>query len=106
MIKIVINFDGKIKDNLILKLIESSFFEGVLYRFCDLEIGEGDIELMFIFLCNYWGVISEVFFDVWNVNFKDLCLMYGVGIFVMGYVMDVIYDCYYLEIYDEFVLKE
>lgn len=106
MIKTATNPDGKIKDNSILKLIESSLTEGALYRFRDSETGEGDIGSMFRLLCNYWTAISEVFPEAWDVNPKDSRLMHGAGISAMGHVMDAIYDRYHSETHDALVSKE
>ncbi|GGW72384.1 DGQHR domain-containing protein DpdB [Alishewanella tabrizica] len=103
MIKTATNPNGKIKDNSILKLIESSLAEGALYRFRDAKNGEGDIDAMFQLMCNYWSAVSQVFPEAWNVNPKESRLMHGAGISSMGHLMDAIYDRYHSEEHEDIV---
>ena len=61
MIKTPTVSDGVIQDNSILKMLENSLAEGVLYRFRDPETGEGDSEKMLETLKSYWEAVSDVF---------------------------------------------
>lgn len=106
MIKTATNPDGKIKDNSVLKIIESSLTEGALYRFRDPETGEGDIDSMFELLCNYWRAVAEVFPEAWDVNPKESRLMHGAGMSAMGHLMDAIYDRYHSEEHNDMVSSE
>lgn len=81
---------GVIKDNSILRMIENSLTEGVLYRYRDDE--RNDTQLMFELLSAYWSAVAEVFPDAWNKPPKRSRLMHGVGILSLGYVMDAIAD--------------
>ncbi len=83
---------GIIKDNSILRMIENSLSEGLLYRY---RTGSGtceDADRMFSLLCAYWGAVKEVFSDAWGKPPKKSRLMHGAGILSLGYVMDAIGD--------------
>lgn len=84
------NPGGMIKDNSILRMLESSLNDGVLYRFRS-DDGHG-MDAMITVLCNYWGAVSEVFSDAWATSPKKSRLMHGAGILSMGLVMDAIAD--------------
>jgi DGQHR domain-containing protein len=84
--------DGVIQDNSILKMIENSLAEGVLYRFRDPSTGEGDSEEMLRALKSYWEAVSEVFPDAWSLPPRKSRLTHGAGIVGMGHIMDAIAD--------------
>src|SRR5574341_1200626 len=79
---------GIIKDNSILRMLENSLSEGVLYSYRDDE--RNDTQPMFELLCSYWGAVRDVFRDAWGKPPKKSRLMHGAGILSMGYVMDAI----------------
>jgi DNA sulfur modification protein DndB len=97
MIKTATNPDGMIKDNSILKLIESSLSEGALYRFRDPSTGLGDADKIVDLLCNFWEAVADVFPDAWGVNPKKSRLMHGAGITALGHLMDAISERYHTE---------
>jgi len=97
MIKTATNPNGFIKDNSILKLIESSLSEGALYRFRDPHTGKGDVDNMLDLICNFWEAVADVFPDAWGVNPKNSRLMHGAGITAMGHLMDAISERYHTE---------
>lgn len=82
--------DGIIKDNSILKMLENSLSDGVLYRFRYVQDGPGDVESIMSVLRNYWGAISEVFSEAWDLPPRRSRLMHGAGIISMGFLMDAI----------------
>lgn len=84
------NPEGKIKDNSILKMIENSLSDGVLYRFRGLEEHDNDEEGMIKILINFWGAVSKVFEEAWNKPPRESRLMHGAGIVGMGFLMDAI----------------
>jgi DGQHR domain-containing protein len=49
------NPGGMIKDNSILKMLENSLNEGVLYRFRSDDGAGGSVDTMITILCAYWG---------------------------------------------------
>lgn len=81
---------GIVKDNSILRMIENSLSEGLLYRYRDDE--RNDTQQMFELLCAYWSAARDVFADAWGKPPKKSRLMHGVGILSLGYVMDAIGD--------------
>ena len=84
--------DGVIQDNSILKMIENSLAEGVLYRFRDPGTGGGDSEEMLKALKSYWEAVSEVFPDAWTLPPRKSRLTHGAGMVGMGHIMDAIAD--------------
>ena len=92
MIKTPTVSDGVIQDNSILKMLENSLAEGVLYRFRDPETGEGDSEKMLETLKCYWEAVSDVFPDAWILPPRKSRLTHGAGIVGMGHIMDAIAD--------------
>ena len=59
--------EGIIKDNSILKMLESSLSDGALYTFRDPDTGEGDDEQMMSLLVGFWSAVSEVFNYAWDI---------------------------------------
>jgi hypothetical protein len=84
--------DGSIKDNSVLKMLENSLSDGVLYRFRKTVTEESDAETMLRILHAFWGAVAEVFRDAWGINPRRSRLMHGAGIISMGFVMDAIAD--------------
>jgi DGQHR domain-containing protein len=83
---------GIIKDNSILKMLENSLSDGILYRFRDFKNGEEDVEGMLQVLKSYWGSVGDVFSDAWGLPPRRSRLMHGAGIVSLGFVMDAIAD--------------
>jgi DGQHR domain-containing protein len=91
--------EGIIKDNSVLKMLETSLSDGALYAYRDPETGGGDEEAMLALLVDFWSAVSEVFGYAWpddknNLNPRRSRLVHGVGIASMGLLMDAIYDRY------------
>jgi DGQHR domain-containing protein len=86
--------EGLIKDNSILKMLENSLSDGVLYRFRDAGEGGGDTEAMLRVLHAFWLAVAEVFRDAWAQPPRRSRLMHGAGIVSVGFVMDAIADRY------------
>ena len=82
--------EGSIKDNSILKMLENSLSDGVLYRFRYVDDGPGDVDSMLAVLSNFWGAVSEVFQTAWNLPARHSRLVHGAGIVGMGFLMDAI----------------
>jgi len=83
--------DGIIKDNSILKMLENSLSDGVLYRFRDNE-GTGDTESMMEILKHFWTSVREVFNSAWGLPPRQSRLMHGAGVVSLGFLMDAISD--------------
>lgn len=81
---------GVIKDNSILKMIDNSLSDGVLYRFRYHNEDGAESEKMLFVLKAFWGAVSEVFREAWGLPPKRSRLMHGAGIVSLGFVMDAI----------------
>jgi DGQHR domain-containing protein len=79
---------GRIKDNSVLKMLESSISDGALYRFRDPETGEGDTSKMVETLCNFWMAVKETWPKAWDLPPRTSRLTHGVGISALGFIMD------------------
>lgn len=86
--------DGLIKDNSILKMLENSLNDGVLYRFRGGVGREADVDRMFEVLHAFWGAVAEVFDDAWALPPRRSRLMHGAGIVSLGFLMDAISERY------------
>lgn len=84
------NPQGVIKDNSVLRMLETSLSEGILYRHRTKD--GANVEAMLSLLFAYWGAVKVVFEDAWGKPPKRSRLMHGAGILSMGYVMDWIGD--------------
>lgn len=80
---------GVIKDNSILKMLENSLNDGVLYRFRYTSDGF-DADSMIAVLQAFWGAVSDVFGEAWDLPPRRSRLMHGAGIVSMGFLMDAI----------------
>ena len=85
MIRTPTNGTGVITDNSILKMIENSLTDGVLYLFDDIE-DQLDV------LKQFWNGVKKVFPDAWGQLPRKSRLMHGAGIVAMGFLMDTIAD--------------
>src|SRR5262249_15164040 len=81
--------NGIIKDNSILRMLENSLSDGLLYRLRD-EHGHERTDEMVEVLCAFWGAVSKVFKDAWGVSPRRSRLMHGAGVVSLGFVMDAI----------------
>lgn len=88
------NPDGAVKDNSILKMVESSLTDGALYRFRDPVTGRGDIDKMVAVLLNFWLAVRDTWEGQWLKKPRDSRLLHGVGVLALGGVMDAIADRY------------
>lgn len=94
MIQTATNPHGLIKDNSILRMLEYSLNDGVLYRFNSGGGDSPDVEKMLNVLNAYWTAVREVFKAAWGLQPKKSRLMHGAGIISMGLIMDAISDRY------------
>jgi DGQHR domain-containing protein len=83
---------GLIKDNSLIKMLENSLSDGVLYRFRVGREDKGDIEGMLRVLKDFWSAVSEVFVKAWGLPPRRSRLMHGAGIVSLGFLMDAIAD--------------
>ncbi|MCL4206657.1 MAG: DGQHR domain-containing protein [Pirellulaceae bacterium] len=83
---------GIIKDNSILKMLENSLSDGVLYRFRSPDGPGGDIESMVAVVQNFWTAVRQIFQRAWGLPPRQSRLMHGAGIISLGFLMDAIAD--------------
>ncbi|MCG3146083.1 MAG: hypothetical protein HONDAALG_03915 [Gammaproteobacteria bacterium] len=81
---------GDIKDNSILKMLENSLSDGVLYRFRYTPDGPGDVDSIMNVLRNFWGAVRKVFDQAWGLPPRRSRLVHGAGIISLGFLMDAI----------------
>jgi len=94
-IQTVTNPEGIIKDNSILKMIENSLSDGVLYRLREGSVDGGpDIEAMLGLLFSFWRAVAKVFAEIWEMPAKRSRLVHGAGVVSIGFLMDAISERY------------
>ena len=81
---------GVIKDTSILRLIENSLSDGLLYRFRDPRTGRGEVDQMLLGLQNFWSAVRRVFPTAWGLPPRRSRLMHGAGVVSLGLLMDAI----------------
>lgn len=86
------NPDGVIKDNSVLRMLDNSITDGVLYRFRNPATGDGDADKMTKVVNNYWTAVTHLFPVDWELKPRRSRLVHGVGIVSLGYLMDAIAD--------------
>jgi len=84
---------GIIKDNSILRMLENSLSDGLLYRYRNGE-GGGDTDAILIILKRFWSAVADVFKDAWGLPPRRSRLMHGAGVISLGFLMDAIGDRY------------
>lgn len=90
MIRTTTNPEGVIKDNSILKMIENSLSDGVLFRL-HREIGDDDsYEPLVDLLASYWFAVRDTFPSDWGLPAAKSRLFHGAGIASLGFLMDAI----------------
>jgi DGQHR domain-containing protein len=82
--------DGYIKDNTMIKALNSSLTDGILYELSEHEIGMNDIESMCSLLNAFWGAVQKIFPNDWKMNPKETRLTHGAGILALSNLMEVV----------------
>lgn len=85
---------GVIKDNSILRMLENSLSDGVLFRFRGMDETNTDADGMLRALCAFWSSVREVFSEAWGLPPRRSRLMHGAGVITLGLLMDAIADRY------------
>jgi DGQHR domain-containing protein len=94
-IQTVTNPGGLIKDNSILKMVENSLSDGVLYRLREGGPDGGpDVEPMLGVLFSFWRAVAKVFAEIWELPPKRSRLVHGAGVISLGFLMDAISERY------------
>jgi DGQHR domain-containing protein len=85
---------GVVKDNSVLRMLENSLSDGILYWFRDPHTGEGSPDDMLVVVKQFWWAVREMFPDAWGVTPRRSRLMHGAGIVSLGMLMDAIAEGY------------
>jgi len=88
------NPNGIVKDNSLIRMIENSLSDGVLYQFRVPVEGNSDPEPLLRVLKEFWRAAAEVFAEAWALPPRRSRLMHGAGIVSLGFVMDAIADAH------------
>ena len=92
MIRTVTNPSGVVRDNSVLRMLEASIENGVLYEFREPRTGEVESRPALQVLYDYWDAVARVFPDAWGpeITPRRSRLIHGAGIVSMGLLMDTI----------------
>lgn len=82
------NPDGFIKDNSVLRMLDNSISDGVLYIFRDPLTGLGDVDQMVELVNRFWRAVALTYSSDWESTPRKSRLVHGVGIISMGFLMD------------------
>ncbi|MBF0240118.1 MAG: DGQHR domain-containing protein [SAR324 cluster bacterium] len=88
------NPTGLVKDNSLLRMLDNSLKDGILYRFRNVITGEENTDAMLNVVKNFWRAVSDVFPESWGLPPQRSRLMHGAGIISLGFLMDAISDRY------------
>jgi DGQHR domain-containing protein len=86
--------EGVVKDNSILRMLENSLSDGILYWFRDPHSGVGEPEAMLPVLKYFWAAARDVFPGAWGLPPRRSRLLHGAGIVSLGMLMDAIAEGY------------
>ncbi len=89
-VKTATNPEGRVKDNSLLRIIENSLSDGVLYVYRDVRGSNHDIKTMYEILADFFTAVCEVFPEAWELPPKKSRLTHGAGIAGLGFLMDSI----------------
>jgi DGQHR domain-containing protein len=84
--------EGLIKDNSMLRMLENSLTDGVLFRFRGSDESASDVDGMLDVLFAFWRAVKKVFADAWGLPPRRSRLMHGAGVITLGLIMDAIAD--------------
>jgi DGQHR domain-containing protein len=106
LVQTATNPGGIVKDNSLLKMLENSLSDGLLYRLRSPQGEAVELEAMLQVVKVFWQAVKAVFPDAWGQPPKRSRLMHGAGIVSMGYLMETIGERHRdtgLPTYDQFV---
>src|SRR5262249_4755958 len=85
---------GIIKDNSLIRMLENSLSDGVLFRFRRETESQGDAEGMLATVKDFWAAVKQVYRTAWGLPPRRSRLVHGAGVISLGFVMDAIADRY------------
>lgn len=79
---------GLIKDNSVLRMLDNSFSDGLLFKLRRDRDDERGLRPMADLLFAFWQAVQQVFSEAWALPPRKSRLMHGIGIIAMGNLMD------------------
>lgn len=83
---------GTIKDNSILRMLENSLSDGVLYRLRATGTNGDNVDEMLTLVGRFWEAVATVFKAAWDLPPRRSRLVHGAGVVSLGFLMDAIAD--------------
>ena len=88
-IRTATNPAGHIADNSLLRVLETSLSDGVLWEIAQVEDeGENAVQAMCGVLIAFWGAVQAVWADIWELKPRQSRLLHGAGVVTLGYLME------------------
>lgn len=94
VVKTATNPGGRMQDNSLLRALENSISDGLLYRIHVETDEEYRIAVMTMILMNFWGAVKEQWADIWELPPRKSRLLHGAGVVSLSFLMDAIADRY------------
>lgn len=87
------NPGGRVKDNSMLRVLESSLSDGVLYRISRSALSQDEKWDVTMGVLNaFWTAVRETWPDIWELGPRKSRLLHGAGIVTLGFLMDAMSD--------------
>lgn len=83
---------GYVKDNSVLRFLENSLSDGVLYRINQQGTPIEQWHTMVDVLVSFWNAVKLTWPDIWHLNPRKSRLLHGAGVVSMGFLMDAMAD--------------
>lgn len=81
---------GRIADNSMLRMLEDSLSDGILWELAQVTDGDGDasVDQMYSVLSEFWWAVRTVWAGIWQLKPRQSRLLHGAGIISLGYLME------------------
>jgi DGQHR domain-containing protein len=86
------NPTGRVKDNSLLRFLENSLSDGLLYRLAIDGAGEARTIRMNAVLIAFWNAVKETWKEIWHLGPRKSRLLHGAGVVSLGFLMDAMAD--------------
>ena len=86
------NPTGRVKDNSLLRFLENSLSDGVLYRMSLEGTPSEQQRRMTAVLIAFWNAVKGAWADIWHLGPRKSRLLHGAGIVSLGFLMDAMAD--------------
>lgn len=86
------NPEGRVKDNSLLRFLENSLSDGVLYRIANEEPSARHSLRMTDVLIAFWNAVQDTWREIWHLGPRKSRLLHGAGVISLGFLMDAMAD--------------